>query len=81
MEIQALASFKIEFPLQRELDFDVFYRTPKSIKNGGKMVDKTEPTSIKSGVWRGSKELSKITPPKNTNMRSKWTPKDLQEDA
>jgi len=56
MEIQGLGSFKIEFLLQRELDFDVFYRTPKSIENGGKMVDKTEPTSIKSGVWRGSKK-------------------------
>ena len=29
MEIQALGSFKIEFPLQRELDFDVFYRFPQ----------------------------------------------------
>ena len=81
MEIQARGSFKIEFPLQRELDFDVFYCSPKSIENERKMVAKTEPISIKSGVWRGSKKSSKIKPSKNTNMRSKWTRKDLQEDA
>ena len=56
MEIQALRRLKIELLLQRELDFDVFYRSPKSIENEGKMVAKTEPTSIKSGVWRGSKK-------------------------
>ena len=81
MEIQALGSFKIEFPLQRELDFDVFYRSPKSIENGAKMAAKTEPTSIKSAVWRGSKNDQKSDPPKNTNVRSKWTPKDLQKEA
>ena len=29
----------------------------------------------------GFKKISKIRPSKNTNMRSKWTPKDLQKDA
>ena len=64
MEIQALGSLKIEFPLQRELDFDVFYPSPKSIENEAKMAAKMQPTSIESGIWRGSKNYRKSDPPK-----------------